>query len=70
MMKPTKKEQLDKIMAEARNGRKHLYVFEAKFIPRKGWFAIPDEDRWYGDEGEFLGATFKSAIAAAKNIYN
>ena len=70
MRKPTKKEQLDTIMSEARNGRENLYVFESEFIPRKGWFAIPDEARYYGDKGEFLGKTFEGAIAAAKNIYN
>jgi hypothetical protein len=70
MSKPTKKQQLDAIMADARNGREHLYIFEAEFIPRKGWYAIPDESRWYGDGGDFLGKDFKSAIAAAKNIYS
>ena len=70
MRKPTKKEQLDRIMSEARDDREELYIFEAEFIPRKGWFAIPDELRYYDDEGEFLGKNFEDAIASAKNIYN
>ena len=57
-------------MSEARDDREELYIFEAEFIPRKGWFAIPDELRYYDDEGEFLGKNFEDAIASAKNIYN
>lgn len=56
-------------MAEARNGREHLYEFEAEFVPLKGWFAIPDEARFVGDEGDFLGKNFEEAIAAARQIY-
>ncbi len=70
MKKPTKKEQLDLILEEARDDRDELYIFEAEFIPTKGWYAIPDEHRWYGDNGDFLGKNFEEAIAAAKNIYN
>jgi hypothetical protein len=41
----------------------------AEYTPGKGWFVITPEPRWFGDRGEFLGKDFKSAIAAAKNIY-
>lgn len=70
MRKPTKKEQLDLILQEQHSKNPNNYDFYSEFIPRKGWFAISYEIRWYGDAGEFLGATFEDAIAAAKNIYN
>jgi len=69
MSKPTKKEQLDLILEERHLENPNTYQFYSEFIPAKGWYAIPEEPRWYGDGGDFLGKNFEEAIAAAKNIY-
>lgn len=65
------KEQLLINQALEQQSKKHpwCYLFKAEFIPNIGWYAVTPSPRFYGDTGEFLGRTFKDAIAAANNIY-
>lgn len=38
------------------------------FHGRRGWIAEPMEIRWFGDEGEYLGARFDDAMVAIHDI--
>lgn len=59
MMRITKRERLqtawerDPLMMEV----------EIEFRPFKGWYAMPNEGRHFGDEGDFLGANYAEALA-------
>jgi hypothetical protein len=41
------------------------YDWDAKYIPRKGWYIFPDTPRSYNENGEYMGYTFAEA---KKNI--
>lgn len=41
------------------------YNWEARYIPRKGWYVFPDTPRSYEENGEYMGYTFAEA---KKNI--
>ncbi len=64
-------EQLLLNKALEHQSKKHpwCYLFQAEFIPNHGWYAMTPNPRFHGDTGEFLGRTFKEAIASANNIY-
>jgi hypothetical protein len=44
------------------------YKFTIEFRPFQGWFAVPDEPRWFGDDGEYLGARWQDAVRAIKSL--
>lgn len=64
-----KTKQLNLILEEQYMTYQEEYRFKAKFIPTKGWYAIPDRHRWFDDKGDFLGRTFDHAVKSARNIY-
>jgi len=41
------------------------YDWMAKYIPRKGWYIIPDISRSFNENGEYMGYTLTEA---KKNI--
>ena len=66
----SKTEQINDIIKAILREEDDDWECYVKFVPGKGWYLRSEQIRWYGDEGEFFGKNFKSAIAAAKNIYN
>lgn len=49
------------VLADSLQTEDH-YEFEIVYRGlRSGYWAIPDEPRWYGDEGSYLGDDLKSA---------
>lgn len=57
----TKQEQLQKLVDDACEKKPEYYTFHVEFRGRAGWWAIPEERRWFGDAGEYLGANFSAA---------
>ena len=39
------------------------YEFWIEYRPNRGWYAVATESRWFGDDGEYLGAVYQDARA-------
>jgi hypothetical protein len=37
--------------------------------PFKGWYAVPDSCRYWGDNGEFLGENWKRAVRGIRDLF-
>jgi hypothetical protein len=57
----TKQEELQKLVDEACERNSGYYHFHVEFRGGAGWWAVPEESRWFGDAGEYLGANFSAA---------
>lgn len=57
----TKQEQLQKMVDDACQRNSEYYTFTVEFRGAGGWWAFPDERRWVGDDGEYLGTDFSEA---------
>jgi hypothetical protein len=57
----TKREQLQKIIDDAVEEKPILYRYYAEFRGRGGWWAVPEQQRFFGDNGEYLGPDFRTA---------
>jgi type II restriction/modification system DNA methylase subunit YeeA len=44
------------------------YHFEAQFLGRKGWWAIPYEARHWHDQGVYLGKDIKESLITLKYL--
>lgn len=44
------------------------WLFVAEYRPRKGWWAIPTEARYWGDEGEYLGKDMIESLITLKYL--
>lgn len=64
----TKREQLQKIVDDAVIENSDLFEFTVEFRGRGGWWAIPDQLRWFNDCGEFLGHKYEEAESMLKSI--
>ena len=62
----TKTEKLQKIWDD--NKESCHYNFQIIWRGFGGWWAIPDEIRWWGDEGEFLGRSFVEAEVTLRSL--
>jgi hypothetical protein len=36
--------------------------FWIEYRPNRGWYAVADESRWFGDEGTYLGVAHVDAV--------
>jgi hypothetical protein len=52
--------------SEYYDGECDNYLFDVEYRPRKGWWAIPFEQRRFYDEGEFLGQDGFEALNTLK----
>lgn len=66
MAKPTRKEYLQSLADKLRTDKQ--YEFEIQFRGRGGWWGEPNEVRWIGDAGEFLGMDWREAEKAIKSL--
>lgn len=57
----TKQEQLQQLVDHYIENDDTLYQFSVEFRGRSGWWAVPDEYRYFGDKGEYLGQNFDQA---------
>lgn len=66
MRKPrqTKTERLQALW----DGNSDLMVATIEFRPFKGWYADPDEARYFYDEGLYLGANWIAAERTIKSL--
>jgi hypothetical protein len=44
------------------------YEFTIEFRPGQGWFAVPCDPRWFGDDGEYLGSRWQDAVRRIKSL--
>lgn len=54
-----RREYLQAIADATRTDDQH--EFDIEFRPFNGWWAVASESRWFGDNGEYLGATWWEA---------
>ena len=48
-----------------------IYYFYSVEEKRDGIYLVPDENRWIGDQGEFMGKTFEEAkVCIAEFVSN
>lgn len=64
--KLTKSQRLQALIDELQ--RPDQYRLWAEYVPRQGWFAQPDEPRWFGDPGEYLGRNYADAAQAIRRL--
>ena len=57
----TKQEQLQEMVNKIWEKNSGHCTFTVEFRGAKGWWAVPYERRWFGDEGEYLGSDFSKA---------
>jgi hypothetical protein len=57
----TKRDRLQKMVDDAVENNPDYHSFSVEFRGRAGWWAIPEDCRYFGDQGEYLGQDFKSA---------
>lgn len=62
----SKTEKLQTLANERRTDEQ--YEFRIEYRPMRGWYAVADESRWIGDEGEYLGAVYKDAREGLMSI--
>lgn len=67
MAKLTRAQYLQENLDEHLNSENGDWFVE--YRPFDGWYAIPSDPRWFGDEGEFLGVNWQSALRAIKVLY-
>jgi hypothetical protein len=63
----TKTEYLQNLADSLKSDRDYEFVIE--FRPFMGWFAVPDEQRWIGDRGEYLGLDWKQAEYTIRSLF-
>ena len=62
----TKRERLQALIDELQ--RPDQYKLWAEFVHGVGWFAQPEEPRWIGDQGEWLGRNYTDAAQAVRRM--
>jgi hypothetical protein len=62
----SKTEKLQTLANELRTDEQYQLWIE--YRPNRGWYAVADEARWIGDEGEYLGAVYKDARKGLMSI--
>ena len=65
-MGKTKTGIINQILKDQHEKNRLFYLFEAKFIPHKGYYAYAYARN---NKGELLGKTFEEAKANAERIY-
>ena len=66
MLRQSKKDHLQEIADKAYARKDFTYYFMIEFRGAGGWWAIPENPRWFQDEGEFLGMNY---VAALKQLH-
>ena len=66
IMAQSKTEKLQTLADELRTDDQHEFWIE--YRPNRGWYAVATESRWFGDEGEYLGAVYKDARESLMSI--
>lgn len=67
MPRQTKTEELQAYINRLLTKEHYEFTIEYR-RPGRGWFAMPTERRYIGDEGIYLGDTVKQAKAEIKKI--
>jgi hypothetical protein len=57
-----KTEFLQSIFDRIKPTEEYYHEFTVEYKPRKGWYLIPTEARWFCDEGEFIGENYEEII--------
>jgi hypothetical protein len=63
----TKREKLQAIVDEALSKNDSLHQFWVEYRPFQGWYAVC-EPRWFGDDGEYLGANYSQAKRGLRHL--
>ena len=63
-------EQLDILQAIADHIDSEKYYSYSVKEKKDGFYLVPDESRFFGDRGEFMGSTFKEAKANIVDFVN
>jgi len=64
LSKRAEQELLQAIADQAVEDNPNLYQFTIEWRTKTGFWAVPDESRWIGDNGDYLGTD----LATAKKV--
>ena len=62
----TKKENLQALADKLKKPEHYTFLIEYK--PFQGWYAVPDEARCIGDDGEYLGSRYGQAEKTLRQL--
>jgi hypothetical protein len=54
-------QKLNDLIEECKESNPDTFDLLAQYVPKRGWYLIPVEPRWFGDQGEYIGSTFQEA---------